>query len=405
MSRVLFSGGRVFDGSGADPALADVLVTDGLIEAVGSGLDADTVVDCAGATVLPGLIDCHVHVTVSEIDLVSRVQQPFSYQFYGAARNLARTLDIGITTVRDAAGADLGIKQAVEDGLIPGPRMRISIGLISPTGGHGDGWTPSGTCVPLSQPHPGRPSSIADGPDEMRRVARQLLRAGADVLKVCTTGGVLSPRDDPKHSQFTPAELDVLVTEAAMQGRYVMAHAQGTEGIKNAVRAGIRSIEHGIYLDDEAIDLMLSHGTWLVPTLVAPVNVIRAAAAGKALPATVVRKAEEVVEVHAESMRRAVAAGVRIAMGTDSGVGPHGTNLEELPLMADCGMTPGQVLAATTSSAAELLGFGSELGRIRPGYRADLVVVDGDAYDLGGLAGRIRQVWQDGVLTVDKSTS
>jgi imidazolonepropionase-like amidohydrolase len=405
MSRVLFAGGRVFDGSGADPAPADVLVTDGLIEAVGSGLDADTVVDCAGATLLPGLFDCHVHVTVSEIDLLSRVQTPFSYQFYGAARNLARTLAVGITTIRDAAGADLGIKQAVADGLIPGPRMQISIGLISPTGGHGDGWAPSGHCVPLSHPHPGRPASIADGPDEMRKVARELLRAGADVLKVCTTGGVLSPRDDPRHSQFTPAELQVLVTEAAMQGRYVMAHAQGSEGIKNAVRAGIRSIEHGIYLDDEAIDLMLANDTWLVPTLIAPVNVIRAAKAGKALPASVVRKAEDVVEIHAESVRRAAAAGVRIAMGTDSGVGPHGTNLEELPLMADCGMTPGQVLAATTSSAAELLGYGDELGRIRPGYRADLVIVDGDAYHLAGLADRIRQVWQEGTLTVDNSAN
>jgi imidazolonepropionase-like amidohydrolase len=231
-------------------------------------------------------------------------------------------------------------------------------------------------------------------------VARELLRAGADVLKVCTTGGVLSPRDDPRHSQFTPEELDVLVTEARMQGVHVMAHAQGAEGIKNAVRAGIRSIEHGIYLDDEAIELMLANGTWLVPTLVAPVNVIRAAAAGASLPAAVVRKAEEVVGVHTDSVRRAVAAGVRIAMGTDSGVGPHGTNLEELPLMAACGMTPAQVLAATTSSAAELLGLDAELGRLAPGYRADVVVVDGDALDLPALADNVREVWQDGLRVV-----
>jgi imidazolonepropionase-like amidohydrolase len=182
-----------------------------------------------------------------------------------------------------------------------------------------------------------------------------------------------------------------------------MAHAQGSEGIKNAVRAGIRSIEHGIYLDAEAIELMLANGTWLVPTLIAPVAVIRAAAAGASLPDAVVRKAEEVVVVHADSVRRAVDAGVKIAMGTDSGVGPHGTNLEELPLMAGCGMTPGQVLAATTSSAADLLGLGSELGRLAPGYRADVVVVDGDAYDLPALAGNVREVWRDGVLVVDKA--
>jgi imidazolonepropionase-like amidohydrolase len=403
MSRILFAGGRVFDGSGSEPAPADVLVVDGLIEDIGTGLDADTVIDCAGTTLLPGMFDCHVHVIVSEIGLPYRVQEPFSYQFFAAARNLARTLALGITTVRDAGGADLGIKQAVEDGLIPGPRVRISIAMISPTGGHGDGWTPSGHCVPLLQPHPGRPATIADGPDEMRRVAREVLRAGADVLKVCTTGGVLSPGDDPRHSQFTPAELEVLVTEATMQGRTVMAHAQGSEGIKNAVRAGIRSIEHGIYLDDEAIELMLANGTWLVPTLVAPVNVIRAAEAGVPLPDSVVRKAKDVVEAHSESVRRAAAAGVRIAMGTDSGVGPHGTNLEELPLMAACGMTSGQVLAATTSSAAELLGLGDELGRLSPGYRADVVVVDGDAFDLADLPSRIRQVWQDGTLRIDNT--
>jgi imidazolonepropionase-like amidohydrolase len=401
--RTLFAGGLVFDGTGSAPERADVLVSDGVIADVGTDLDADDVVDCQGTTLLPGLFDCHVHVVVSEIGLLTRVQRPFSYQFYGAARNLARTLALGITTVRDAGGADLGIKQAVADGLIPGPRMQIAVSMISPTGGHGDGWMVSGHCVPLSVPHPGRPATIADGPDEMRKVARELLRAGADVLKVCTTGGVLSPRDDPRHSQFTLAELDVLVTEARMQGRAVMAHAQGTEGVKNAIRAGIRSIEHGIYLDDEAIELMLANGTWLVPTLVAPVNVIRAAADNVGLPAAVVRKAEEVVVAHTESVRRAAEAGVKIAMGTDSGVGPHGTNLEELPLMAGCGMAPSQVLAATTSSAAELLGLGNELGRLAPGYRADLVVIDGDAFDLANLAGNVREVWQDGTQVVDNS--
>ncbi|GAB3576887.1 amidohydrolase family protein [Amycolatopsis endophytica] len=400
MTRTLFAGGRVFDGTGADPFDADLVVEDGRIAEIGTGLDGDEVVDCAGATVIPGMFDCHVHVTVSDISLVKLVQKPFSYQFYEAARNLRDTLELGITTVRDAGGADLGIKKAQADGLISGPRMQISIGVISQTGGHGDDWMPSGHCVPLMLPHPGRPSTVVDGPDEVRRAARELLRAGADVLKVCTTGGVLSPGDDPRHTQFTPGELDVLVAEAAMQGKPVMAHAQGTEGIKNAVRAGIRSIEHGIYLDDEAIELMLAHGTWLVPTLIAPIAVVRAARAGAALTDEMVRKAEDVVEVHAASMRRAVGAGVKIAMGTDSGVGPHGTNLEELPLMEAAGMRPGEVLAAATSSAADLLGCGDELGRLAPGFRADLVVVSGDAYDLAALPGRVREVWQDGVRVV-----
>jgi imidazolonepropionase-like amidohydrolase len=396
VTRTIFTGGSVFDGTGADPAPADVVVEHGRIVDVGPDLDGDEGVDCAGTVLLPGLFDCHVHVTVSDIGLLARVQKPFSYQFYEAARNLWATLGLGITTVRDAAG----IKQAVDDGLIPGPRLQISIGLISPTGGHGDSWHPSGLCVPLLVPHPGRPDATADGPEEVRRVARTLLRAGADVLKVCTTGGVLSPRDDPRHSQFTPEELDVVVTEAAMQGRPVMAHAQGAAGIKNAIRAGARSIEHGIYLDDEAIELMLGHGTWLVPTLIAPVNVIRAADAGVDLPAAVVAKAREVVEAHRDSVRRAYAAGVRIAMGTDSGVGPHGTNLEELALMAACGMTQAHVLEATTSSAARLMGLDGELGRLAPGMRADVVVVSGDPYDFPALASNIREVWKDGIRVV-----
>jgi imidazolonepropionase-like amidohydrolase len=396
VARTVFTGGEVFDGTGSAAARADVLVEDDRIIAIGSDLDGDVAIDCAGKTLLPGMFDTHVHVVVSSVGLRERLQRPFSYQFYEAAANLKKTLALGITTVRDAGGADLGIKQAVESGLIAGPRLRISVGIISQTGGHGDGWTVSGHCVPLSVPHPGRPDAIADGPDEVRRLARQLLRAGADQLKVCTTGGVLSPRDDPRHSQFTPEELGVLVTEAGMQGSYVMAHAQGTEGIKNAIRAGIRSIEHGIYLDDEAIDMMLAAGTWLVPTLAAPVNVLRAVDAGLDLPDAVVRKAKDVVGIHTESVRKAIAAGVKVAMGTDSGVGPHGSNLEELALMVGCGMSPAQSLAATTSSAAGLLGLGGELGRLAEGYRADLVLVDGGIDDLSDLADRISNVWQDG---------
>jgi imidazolonepropionase-like amidohydrolase len=399
VARTVFTGGEVFDGTGSAATRADVLVEDGRIIAIGADLDGDVAVDCTGKTILPGLFDTHVHVMVSSLGLRDRLQTPFSYQFYQAAANLKKTLALGITTVRDAGGADLGVRQAVDSGLIPGPRLRISVSIISQTGGHGDGWTTSGHCVPLSVAHPGRPSAIADGPDELRKLARELLRAGADQLKVCTTGGVLSPRDDPRHSQFTPEELAVLVTEAGMQGTYVMAHAQGTEGIKNAIRAGIRSIEHGIYLDDEAIEMMLAAGTWLVPTLAAPLNVVRSADAGLDLPDAVIKKAREVVEVHRESVRKAIAAGVKVAMGTDSGVGPHGSNLEELALMVECGMTPAQSLAATTSSAADLLGLGHELGRIAEGYRADLVLVDGGIDDLTDLADRISEVWQDGVLT------
>ncbi|MEU5592767.1 amidohydrolase family protein [Streptomyces sp. NPDC020298] len=396
MTRTLLSGGQVFDGTGAEVAEGDILVEEGRILDVGTGLDGDERIDVTGLTVLPGFIDCHVHMMFSGWIGDRAAHQPFSYGYFEAVRNLAATLDCGITTVRDAGGADLGVRQAVEDGLIEGPRLRIAITILSQTGGHNDGWLPSGTCVPLFAAHPGRPHGVVDGPEEMRKRAREIIRAGADVLKVCTSGGVLSPRDNPRHAHFRPDELDVLVTEATAAGLPVMAHAQATDGIKNAVRAGMRSVEHGVFLDDEAIGMMLDAGTWLVPTLTAPAAALQAAETGAGLPGSVVAKAREVIDVHRESFARAVEAGVRIAMGTDSGVGPHGRNLEELALMAAGGMKPAAVLAAATSSAAELLGLADTTGTIAPGKRADLVVVDGDPYDFTSLKDRVRAVFQNG---------
>jgi imidazolonepropionase-like amidohydrolase len=396
MTRTVLSGGQVFDGTGSPVAAADVVIEEGRIADVGIGLDGDDHVDVSGRTLLPGFFDCHVHVMVSGIDLLRRMQRPFSYQFFQAARNLNATLDCGITTVRDAGGADLGVQRAVEDGLIAGPRMQIAISALSQTGGHGDGWLPSGMTTFLMSPHPGRPAGLVDGPEEVRKRVREIIRAGANVIKVHTSGGVLSPRDSPKHAQFRPDELDALMAEAAAAGLPVMAHAQATDGIKNALRAGVRSIEHGIYLDDEAIDMMLSSGAWLVPTLVAPHAVVNEAKAGSQLPEGVVAKAQEVIAAHADAFARAVAAGVKVAMGTDSGVGPHGTNLDELPLMAAGGMTPAQVLTATTKSAAELLQLADGTGTIRPGMLADIVVLEDDPFDLPNLKTNIRAVYSAG---------
>lgn len=398
--RLLLRGGSVFDGTGAPAAQGDVVVQDGRIVEVGTGLDGDSAVDVTGCTILPGFFDCHVHLTSSGVDVMSRLTTPFSYQFYEAMANLRATLATGVTTVRDAGGSDLGIQQAVADGLLEGPRVLLAVNIIGQTGGHTDGWFASGVDAPISGPHPGRPSGIADGEDGMRRVVRQMFRAGADHIKICTTGGVLSPRDDPRHTQLTPDEIQVAVTEAAAHGSYVMAHAQGTEGIKNAVRAGVRSIEHGIYLDDEAISMMLERGTWLVPTLVAPRAVLEAADAGVNIPEVIVQKARSVSAAHTESARAAVEAGVNIALGTDSGVGPHGHNLEELVLLTECGMTAAQALVAGTSGAARLCGLQDEVGRVVPGLAADLVVVDGGVDDLASLPERIRQVWQGGRLRI-----
>jgi imidazolonepropionase-like amidohydrolase len=399
MTRTVLRGGNVFDGTMAPIAQADVVIEDGRIVDVGTGLDADDAVECAGLTIAPGFFDAHTHVMFSSLDWVEELVTPFSFMFYDAIRNLAATLAAGITTIRDAAGADAGVKKAVADGVIAGPRMQISVNMLSQTGGHADGWLRSGVDIGIDWP--GSPSGIVDGPDAVRRKVREMIRAGADVIKVATSGGVLSPTDDPRHPHFRPDELEEMVAEATAAGIWVMAHAQGAEGIKNAVRAGIRSIEHGIYLDEEGIDLMRERGTWLVPTLVAPLGVLDAVDAGASMPASSVEKARAVVEVHRDAVRRAIDADVRIAMGTDSGVAPHGANLRELDLLVGCGMTPQQALVATTSSAAALLGLHEELGTVESGKRADLVLLEGDPLEVSTLRERVHQVWKDGALVAE----
>jgi imidazolonepropionase-like amidohydrolase len=399
----LFSGGLVFDGTGSDPRPADVVMAGGRIVEVGAGLDGDEAVDCTGRAVLPGLFDCHVHLLINGLDPVGWRRRPFSQAFFEAVGTMRATLAAGITTVREAGGSDLGVQEAQRLGLVPGPRMHIAITMLSQTGGHGDGWEPSGATSTLFPAHPGKPSGIVDGPDEVRRKVRELVRAGANVIKVATSGGVVSPRDDPRHGHFRDAEVAVMVEEAAAAGISVMAHAQGTEGIKTAVRNGVRSIEHGIYLDDEAVSMMLEHGTWLVPTLMAPRGVLEAAEAGVDIPPAVLEKARMVSRAHTDSVSQAIAAGVRVAMGTDSGVTRHGRNLDELGLLVDAGMSPAQALHSATGSAAELMGLAAELGTIEPGKRADLVVVDGDPLDVSTIGKRVALVYQDGRLAVDNT--
>jgi imidazolonepropionase-like amidohydrolase len=400
--RTVFRGGVVFDGSGSAPAEADVVVEGDRILDVGRGLDGDEAVELGGRTLLPGLFDCHVHFTFSgDLDPLALMMRPFSLRYYEAIANMSATLGAGVTSVREASGSDLGVKVAVERKLVRGPRMQISIAMLSQTGGHADQRTPSGGCFGWEHPYPGNPGSLVDGPEAIRRRVRELIREGADVIKVATSGGVLSPNDDPRHGHFRDEELAVLVAEATAAGRYVMAHAQATDGIKAAVRNGIRSIEHGIFLDDEAISMMLEHGTWLVPTLSAPRAVIAAFEGGTRLPEPIIRKAREVIDVHTESFARAVRAGVKIAMGTDSGVGPHGRNLEELRLMVVHSlMEPLDAWVTVTSSAAALCGVDRDLGRVAPGYLADLTVLEGDLLDLDDLPSRVWGVWKDGVAQI-----
>ena len=368
---VLLEGGSVLRPDGSIEA-GDVVIRHGRISFDRTAA-VDATIDCAGATILPGFIDSHVHVMTSSLDIVRRLDTPLSYLMYQAAHNLEATLRAGVTTVRDAAGADAGMKQALADGLIIGPRLLTAVAMISQTGGHGDRTTASGTWLPLIPEHAGFPRAIADGPDEVRRMVRLLVREGADVIKVATSGGVMSPRSDPRRGHFRPAELEVVVEEAAAAGIPTMAHAQSAEGIKNAVRAGFDSIDHGVYLDEEAIELMVEHGTFLVPTLVSGPGVL--ASRDTISPANV-RKVEAGIEAHMTSISAAVAAGVRVAMGTDSGVTRHGDNLRELALMEQTGMTPPAVLLSATREAAELLGVDDQVGTVEEGKVADLVVRD-----------------------------
>ena len=322
-----------------------------------------------------------MHVGISHVDLWRLAQQPTSYRILDAARNMARTLDAGITSVRDAGGADLGIRLARDEGLIRGPRIQLSLRMISQTGGHGDGWLPSGIEEDIFSRMPGLPETRVDGPAEMRRVVRDARPAGGR-------------RHQGRHvgwRPFAPRQADPRAPSSrgaagpgrrGDRGRHLRDGAcPGDRQDQNAIRAGIRSIEHGIFLDDEGIDLMLQRGTWFVPTLIAPQGVIDAADAGVEFGPGILDKARAVIDVHRDAFRRAVAAGVRIAMGTDSGVTPHGRNLRELELMRQGGMTPGAVLEAT-ATAAQLLGVDGELGTLEPGKRADLTIVRGDAFAL-----------------------
>lgn len=400
---VLVTNVALFDGETFKDGTYDVRVENGRFSAIGPAgtlekRESETVVDGAGHTMTPGIIDCHIHSLVNNAGSLEGFTEPFSLQFYRGVENLRVTLEAGVTSARDAGGADAGVREALERGLVRGPRLKVAVTIMSQTAGHGDGMLPSGACTPMLMAHPGRPSGVADGVADVQVKTRELIRAGADHIKICSTGGVLSAADDPRHSQFTVDEISTIVAEATAQGRRVMSHAQGTAGIKNAVLAGVASIEHGIYLDDETIDLMLERDCVLVPTLQAPLAVIRAAEAGVPIPEAMVEKARRVAERHRESVAMAHQAGVRIAMGTDAGVGVHGQNLEELELMAGVGMSTAEVFRASTANAADLMGDDS-VGRVRVGNHGDFVLFEGSLEEsgVGQLRSVEKRVFQGGV--------
>jgi imidazolonepropionase-like amidohydrolase len=381
---------RAFHADGLlDPATGEtvreavVLVEDGHVRAAGRrdsiSVPADSEqIDASGLTVLPGLIDCHVHLVSrgEGLDMDRFLATPPTLELMQAVQGARRTLEAGFTAVRDAAGSPAGIRMAVDAGYFPGPRMFVTISALSQTGGHTDLHFMCG--ADLDIPLPDRPHWTVDGVEPMRRRVRELIRAGADWIKLCTSGGVLSPGDQPHHAALTLDEIKAAVEEAAAQGRKVMAHAQANAGIKNALRGGVATIEHGIWLDGDAIEMMLDGGNALVPTLVAPQWVIRHSEAGK-MPAYAADKARAVIADHTASIRQAIEAGVKIAFGTDTGVGPHGTNGEEFLRMHELGMEPIDCIRAATTVAAETIGMPG-VGRLNEGSWADLIGVPGDPW-------------------------
>jgi imidazolonepropionase-like amidohydrolase len=401
VTRTVFRGARVFDGTGSAPAEADVVVQDGRFVEVGTGLDGDDAVDVSGKHLLPGLFDCHIHVgsTYEDFDETAVMHRPFTYGFFKIPQTLRTILGLGITTVRDASGVDLGVKRAVDDGLMAGPRMQISVQMLSITGGHADATLPSGGLSAWAYVYPGMPSGVCDGIAGVEAKVREVIAAGADVIKIASSGGFLSPLDDPQLPHFTEDEVTTIVRTAGDLGRWVMSHAHGAEGIKRAVRAGVRSVEHGTFLDDEGVELMLERGTWLVPTLTAG-DTTEEIANNPAVPEPVRAKMRDLGRPELDAFRRAAEAGLKVAMGTDCPVAPHGTNLRELQLMAENGSTPEQALVAATSGAAELMGLGDRLGTIEAGKLADLVVVGGDPFEFEKLPERIEAVYKEGVGVV-----
>src|ERR1051325_10257342 len=270
--------GTLIDGTGADPVRGATLVIDNdaisHIAANGETPRDAEVIDASHLTVMPGMIDCHVHLGSSTWGVQQRLMTPFSLIIAHALNHARITLEAGFTSVRDAAGTPRGVKMAIDQGLFPGPRLRIAVSALSQTGGHGDSVMPNGANI---RPSSELPITVVDGVESVRKAAREVLRAGADQIKVHTSGGVMSPNDEPGATGFSPDEIAALVYEARAAGKTVMAHAQATQGIKNAVLGGIDSIDHGICLYEEVIDAMKQRGTFFVPTLVAPLWVMRRA--------------------------------------------------------------------------------------------------------------------------------
>jgi len=406
---------RLIDGTGRDPVADAVAVwEDERLTAVGPRSSVRIppgarVLEGDNLTLLPGLMDLHVHLGAQAGINFSRIlMTPASLELLHAVPNCGATLQAGFTTVRDAGLTPVGVKLAVERSLFPGPRLEIAVSILGQTGGHADPWMPCGVAVPLGAPLD-VPDGVVDGVDGMRHKVREVLRAGANWIKLCTSGGVLSASDDPDAAQLTVEEIAVAVYEAAAVGKRCMAHAMSARGIKNALQAGVMTIEHGCFLDEEGIAMMKRKGAALVPTLVAPRDVIAGAERDPgSLPPLMVEKARQTIERHKASVHAAIESGVTVAMGTDAGVGAHGENGREIALMVEAGMSSMQAIEATTRVPAEVLRMQDRLGTLAVGKLADFVAVEGDPLAdirLFNDRSRVRLVVKDGRVMHDTTRS
>ena len=386
---MILRGATLIDGTGAPPVRdRAVVITDRrIVDVVADRLPRDgTVLDLGGLTLLPGLINCHVHLCLAGDADPSRTLADESYAatVVNAVVRAQRTVEAGVTTVRDLGGreyAEIAVRDGVRVGRIPGPRILCAGRAVCITGGHG--WRMLGR--------------QADGPDDLRRAVREQLRAGADVIKLIATGGVMTPGVDPRAAQLTLEELRAGVDEAHRARRRAAAHAMADEGIAWCLDAGIDTIEHGVFLTEALATRMATQGTALVATLIAPHAIVEGGPAA-GIPEFAVTKSVALRERHLESFRLALRAGVTIAAGTDAGtpLNPHGSIVPELALMVAAGMAPLQAVRAATSVAAQVLGIAAETGSIAPGLAADLIAVEGDpATDIKALDA-IRLVVADG---------
>jgi imidazolonepropionase-like amidohydrolase len=379
---------RLFDGkSNALVTPGVVVVTDGKIVAAGTSAAAPTgaeVIDLGDATLLPGFIDAHTHLTMAysedyKQNRLDELQKTIAERALDASVNARVTLMAGITTVRDVGSADyldVGLRNAIRNGKVPGPRMLVTVHALSATGGHCD--FSQGFREGIFGHESGPLEGVVNGADQARYAVRLDHKYGADMIKVCATGGVLSPTDDVDTPQLTQEELNAIVDEAHALRRKTAAHAHGAEGAKRAIRAGIDSIEHGTFLDDEALDMMKQRGTFLVPTLMATQGLQEMIDKGVYIPPAILAKAKTAIAASHQLFQKALAKGVKIGLGTDAAVYPHGRNVEEFHQMADLGMKPMDALKAGTSMDAELLGLADKIGTLEAGKLADVVAVPGD---------------------------